>query len=95
MGKHIKHKMRDTSISAYAEVLETLGERQSLVFKKLRELKFASNYKLSKSLGLPVNQIVPRIYEMRKMGVVIFYKKEICPETKKTVVCWKPRFSDI
>ena len=93
--KHKKHKMRDTSLSAYADVLMNLGERQSLVFAQLRTLKFASNYQLSKELNLPVNQIVPRIYEMRKMGVVMFYKKDICPETKKKVVYWKPRFWEI
>ena len=93
--KHKKHKMRDTSLVAYADVLENLGERQSLVFSTLRTLKFASNFQLSKVLRLPVNQIVPRIYELRSMGVVMFYKKDICPETKKKVVYWKPRFWEI
>jgi predicted transcriptional regulator len=94
-SKKFKTKMRDTSLLAYADVIETLGERQIQVFRKLRELKFASNFQLSKELGLPVNRITPRIKEMRDWGIVMFYKKEICPETKKLVIYWKPRNWDL
>ena len=95
MGQHLKHKMRDTSLLAYADVLENLGERQMQVFRKLRELKFASNFKLAQELGLPINRVVPRIKELRDYGVVMFYRKEICPQTNKLVTIWKPRFWEI
>ncbi len=89
--KKYKTKILATSLLAYADILETLGERQIQVFRKLRELKFASNFQLSKALNLPVNRITPRIKEMRDWGIVMFYKKDICPETKKLVIYWKPR----
>lgn len=92
--KKFKTKIKITSLKAYADVLETLGERQMLVYRKLRELKHASNFKLSKELNLPINRIVPRIKELRDLGVVMQYKKEICPETNKLVIIWKPRWWD-
>jgi hypothetical protein len=90
MVKKKKHKTRITSLLVYAEVLENLGERQALVYAKLRQLKSASNFMLSKELHLPINQICPRIKELRDMGVVRQHKKDICKETGKLVCYWKP-----
>jgi|GEM_PF-4920674 len=95
MGTHKTHKMRDTSLLAYSEVIENLGEKQMLVFRKLRELKFASNFQLSKELRIPVNRICPRIKELRDYKIVMFYKKDICQDTNKLVTYWKPRFWEI
>jgi len=89
--EHKKHKMRDTSLLAYADVLEQLGERQKEVFRVLRELKTANNTMIAEKIGLPINSVVPRIYELRKMGVVIFYKKDLCPITNKKTIFWKCR----
>ena len=86
----MKTKMKPTSLLAYSQILETLGERQGLVFKTLRRLKFASNLQLSKELRLPINSITPRINELRKWGIVRQYKKDLCPETGRLVCYWKP-----
>jgi len=87
----MKHKMRDTSLLAWSEVMETLGDRQIVIYRALKQLKIANNTMLAEHLGLPINVVVPRIYELRKLGVVIFYKKDICPFTKRLSCFWRCR----
>ena len=89
--KHKKHKMRITSLLAYSEVLENLEGRQREVYRALRELKSANNTTIADYLKLPINTIVPRVYELRKLGLVIFHKKDICSFTKKLTTFWKVR----
>ena len=85
----MKQKVKDTSLQAYAEVLENLGERQLEVYKALHELKEANNTMLSNHLNLSINNITPRINELRKLGLVKQSKKDICPYTKKLTIFWK------
>ena len=86
----LKHKTKPTSILAYSQILEELGDRQTEVFKVLRKLKSASNFQISKELHLPINSVVPRIHELRSFGIVRQHKKDICPETNRLVIYWKP-----
>lgn len=85
-----KHKIKPTSLLAYSQILEELGERQTQVFRTLRKLRFASNFQIAKELKMPINSITPRIHELRRWGIVRQYKKDICPETKRLVLYWKP-----
>ena len=85
-----KHKIQPTSILAYAEVLENLGERQSQVYEVIRRLKSCSNFRISKELDLPINSITPRVKELREFGVVMQHKKDM-GETGRLVIYWKPR----
>jgi predicted transcriptional regulator len=78
-----KQKVKDTSLLAYAEVLENLGERQLEVYKALYDLKEANNTMISEKLNLSINNITPRINEMRGYGIIRQSKKDICPCTKK------------
>ncbi len=94
MGKKKTHKTKITSLLAYAYVLENLGERQALVYAVIRRLKSVSNYKIAKKLNLPINRVTPRVNELRKLGVVMQHKKDMCPETNRLVIYWKPRWWD-
>ena len=84
-----KYNVRETSILAYCEVLENLGERQQEVYKSIKELKSCSNSMISKYLNLPINCITGRVNELRKRGVVMQSKKDTCPITGKKVLFWK------
>ena len=86
-----KTKIRITSILAYYEILKDIDGRQRDVYKALRELKSANNTMISDRLELPINSITGRIYELRKMGLVIFHKKDLCPLTNKKTTYWKVR----
>jgi len=89
-----KHKIQITSLKAYADVLETLGDRQILVYKTIRELKSGNSTMISQKLNLPINCIVPRVKELRDLGVVKAHHKAICPITNKLTIFWKPRLWD-
>ena len=86
-----KHKGLPTSILAYAEVLETLGERQREVYKVLLKLKSCNNVMIANYLRLPINSITPRINELRKKHIVMMDKKELCPFTKRLTCYWRVR----
>ena len=86
-----KHKTKITSILAYCDVLENLGERQTQVYRKLLELKVANNRMISEELDLPINEITPRINELRKLQVVLQAKKDLCPHTQKMTLFWRVR----
>lgn len=80
-----KFNVRETSLMAYAEVLENLGERQVEVYKTIRGFGDGgcNNKMIAKHLKLPINSITGRVNELRKCGIVIHYKKDICPITLK------------
>jgi predicted transcriptional regulator len=85
----MKSRVRDTSLLAYYEVLENLGERQLEVYKALYDLKEANNTMISEKLNLSINNITPRINELRSYGIVRQSKKDTCPMTGKKTIFWK------
>ncbi len=80
-----------TSIRAYGEVLETLGERQAQVYAVIRKLKSCNNQMICNFLGLPINSITPRVNELRKLHIVMMDKKDMCPYTKMLTCFWRVR----
>lgn len=86
-----QHQIRPTSLLVYADVLENLGERQTIVYKAILDLKSSSNTMIAEHLNLPINCITPRVNELRKDGVVMQDKKDVCPITKKIVLFWRVR----
>ena len=78
-----------TSLLAYQEILENLGDRQMLVYKALRTLKEADNLIISKYLNLPINSITPRTLELRNKKLVTVSKVDLSPITHRKVIFWK------
>jgi predicted transcriptional regulator len=91
MRRKKKSNVKPTSLLSYCQILESLGERQALVYSKLRQLKSANSTMIAKELNLPINCVVPRIKEMRDMGIIYQHKKDICKITGKLTIFWKPR----
>ena len=83
--------IRPTSLLAYIGILETLGDRQRIVYRTIRKLKYCNNNMIANELGLPINTITPRVNELRKIGMVMFHKKDICPFTNKLTIFWRVR----
>jgi predicted transcriptional regulator len=81
--------MRETSILAYAEVLENLSERQLQVLKAIDKIEPTNNLMISKYLNLPINTITPRTNELNKKGLIKEFKKGICPITKRTTIFYE------
>lgn len=91
MRRKAKHKTMPTSILAYTEVLENLGERQAQVYCVIRELKSCNNQMIANFLHLPINSITPRVNELRKQHIVMMDKKELCPHTLRMTCYWRVR----
>lgn len=84
-----KRKTQMTSLIAFADILESLGERQRQVYKIIRENQPINNTRISEIANLPINSIVPRTNELRKEGVVRLSHKAICPITGKLTMFWR------
>lgn len=78
-----------TSLSAYHEIKPTLGERQKEVYEILSLYPDLTNTEISEKLGLPINSITPRIFELRKYGKVEESCKRKCRVTGRTVIAWR------
>ena len=61
--------IQDTSLDAWIVISQSLGPRQTLVYQALRNNP-ASNKTLAKRMNLPINQITPRVLELRKKNLV-------------------------
>lgn len=83
---------QETSLLAFAEVLQNLGERQKQVYKAIRELGSCNNTMIANHLKLPISSITPRVRELRKKRAVIYHKKDYCRFTGKLTMFWKVRY---
>jgi len=81
--------IQDTSLLAYTEILENLGERQLQVYTAIAELGECSNTMLAEKLNLPISSITPRVGELRKKKVVRESHRDYCPLTGRKVIFWK------
>ena len=86
----MKTKMRETSLLAYAEALEHLGENQQQVLITMRLLKTANNQMIAEKLGWQINSITPRVKELRdkKLAQVAFTAPDLF--TGRKTIYWKP-----
>jgi len=81
--------VRQTSLLAYAEILQNLGERQMQVLKCLDTFYSATNLMIARKMGLDINCVVPRIFELRQLGLVIEDKICSCKITGKRSIYWR------
>ena len=81
--------MQTTSLDAWQGIQETLGKRQKVVYNFLKHLGPSSNIDISKKMGLPINQVTPRMLELRKKGKVVDAGTKTCEYTGKTVKVWR------
>lgn len=83
----------EEEIDTKLEGLETanidLGKRQHQVYNALLHLEYATNNMISRFLSIPINQVTPRIFELRSAGLVVFSHTSRCPITKRTAKYWR------
>jgi predicted transcriptional regulator len=86
----MKTNVRDTSILAYrTDVEPTLNERQQRVYDALLANDPLTNSEIAAYLNWPINCITPRIFELRRMGLVFEDKKRPCRVTGRTAYAWR------
>lgn len=81
--------VRITSLQAYAEVLENLGKRQMEVLKSLDRIKPATNMMIAQDLHWSINRVTPRVYELRKKGLIKEDHTDLCKVTKRNAIYWR------
>lgn len=62
--------IQSTSQEAYDKIVNDLGNRQSAVFNQLKVIEPACNKSIAIAMDMPINEITPRINELRYKGVV-------------------------
>ena len=62
--------LRNTSLFAYVEILENLGERQLEVLKTIDMLKSCCDFQIAEHLEKPINTITPRRNELLHMNLI-------------------------
>lgn len=80
--------IQKTSLDAYVDILPELGDRQLIIYDKLKSHPNSCNRDLAKLLFLEINQITPRIKELRDMNLVFCSGFKIDEDTKKKVMVW-------
>ena len=83
--------MQQTSIDVYHDIAQSLGDRQRLVYEAIRYLGCPTNLEISKFKKIPINQVTPRVYELREKGIVIQCEKRECSVSKRVVMSWRVR----
>lgn len=84
-----KTKMRCTSLSAFADIIESLGEKELIVLQAIKRLQPCSDKMIAKELGWTINRVTGRRNSLAKYKTIIIYKKDIdkVPPYKK-VIFW-------
>lgn len=81
--------IQDSSLKAYYAIQSSLSQRQKQVFAALSSVSNATNRELTEMTGLRINEVTPRIMELRKRGVVVEACHRRCRQSGRTVIAWK------
>lgn len=85
--------IQSTSQESYDKIVETLGRRQHQIFSILKQIEPACNKSISIRGGFPINEVTPRINELRYKGVVEqAYKADY---DGRKVIFWKIKHPEI
>lgn len=81
----------NTSLKAYYDIKASgeLNRRQYQVLENLRYLREATNTEVSVEACLPINRVTPRMFELRKSGLVVEAPQRKCRITGKMCKTWK------
>lgn len=81
----------ETSIEAFHH-LQNKETRQQQVLDILAKGPMC-NRAIAKALRLPINQVTPRVHELRELGLVYQAYEDVDEETNRTVTVWARRGS--
>lgn len=77
-----------TSLESFFS-LKGLGAKQRRIYNLLKDRGPMSNSDISQALSIPVNEVCPRVYELRSLGKVEEAFKAPSRQTNKRVCYWK------
>ena len=83
--------IQQTSLEAYEEVKPALGLKQLQVLKIFQQSWSAgglTNMEVADILNWSINRITPRVYELRKVGLLMEERIRICSITGRRAKAW-------
>lgn len=83
--------IQQTSIDAYKSILFDLGDRQKLIYDTIEKHPYSSNQDIADIVGLQINQVTPRVKELRNYGLVIQIGVKVDKVTNREVMTWMVR----
>jgi len=86
--------VQDTSLESYEDIRSKLGARQEAVRLALNFLGEATNTMIARKLSLPINCIVPRVFELRQKDLVEESYKDKCPLTGCRAIFWRIKWQE-
>ena len=79
----------DTSAEAFHFILNSIGRRQTAVYKAIEKGVSMTNSEIAVYLQLPINQVTPRTNELVKKGLVRNNGKRECNITHQKCMTWE------
>lgn len=79
----------NTSILAYTDIKENLGDRQKAILDIITHLGTCTNSEITKYSGITINRVTPRVLELREKGLVVLYTKRECKVTGRLAMAWR------
>lgn len=81
--------LQQTSLNAYDEIQDKLGEKQQIVFDCFKKHGDMTNMELADRLGWSINRVTPRTYELvNKIKYVVEVERRPCLITGRTSIVW-------
>lgn len=80
--------IQETSLEAYYDLKNSLGDRQRMILNIIKVYPGVSNHDISCILNIPINSVTPRVKELRAMGFVEFDHYKVDRRTGKRVMTW-------
>lgn len=80
---------QQTSLFAWQDVKQELGERQRVVLECIRNFPKIDNLMIAETLRLPINSVTPRVHELRRLGRVREAGMHKSGLTGRTVMGWE------
>ena len=101
----MSHQTQETSLNAYyGEIMDSIGQRHKDILRIFGEnpsMDF-TNAELTKELGLPINSITPRVYELRGEDknvpvdkdnpILMESQRRRCNVTGRTAIAWRMNY---
>ncbi len=84
--------IRDTSFAAYFnEVAPTLGARQIRILEVFERGGEFTNSEIAAELEWSINRVTPRVFELRRVGILEEAGRRECRITHRTVIVWRAK----
>lgn len=81
--------IQQTTLNAYKEVKTSLGARQKIIYDCLKIMQPATNLMIAQRLGIPINYITPRMFELREKKLVGVAFQNKCKNSGRWAIYWR------